>query len=91
MGDVARTTPDHSCLFAVAAGQHGYVTAALARACGFARDALTYHTRQGRFFRLRRGLYRLRDYPSSPPGSPSVRISPSSRTRAPSICSAYAM
>jgi predicted transcriptional regulator of viral defense system len=66
MGDVARTKPDHSCLFAVATGQRGYFTAAQARACGFAWDALTYHTRHGRFLRIRRALYRLRDYPSSP-------------------------
>ncbi len=58
--------PDHSCLFAIAAGQHGYFTASQARACGFMWDALTYHTQRGRFLRIRRGLYRLRDYPSSP-------------------------
>ena len=46
--------------------QHGYFTAAQARACGFAWDLLTHHTRRGRFLRVRRGLYRLRDYPSSP-------------------------
>lgn len=58
--------PDHAGLFEVAAGQRGYFTAAQARACGFAWDLLTYHTQRGRFRRLRRGLYRLRDYPSSP-------------------------
>ena len=58
--------PDQTCLFAIAAGQRGYFTAAQARACGFMWDALTYHTQHGRFLRLRRGLYRLRDYPSSP-------------------------
>ncbi len=66
MGDAARNKADHSCLFAIAAGQRGYFTAAQARACGFAWDALTYHTQHGRFLRIRRGLYRLRDYPSSP-------------------------
>ncbi len=58
--------PDHACLFAIAAGQRGYFTASQARACGFMWDALTYHTQHGRFLRIRRGLYRLRDYPSSP-------------------------
>jgi predicted transcriptional regulator of viral defense system len=66
MGDAARKKVDNTCLFAIAAGQRGYFTAAQARACGFAWDALTYHTQHGRFLRVRRGLYRLRDYPSSP-------------------------
>jgi predicted transcriptional regulator of viral defense system len=66
MGDVSAGRPDHGCLFGVASGQRGYFTAAQARACGFAWDLLTHHTRAGRFLRLRRGLYRLRDYPSSP-------------------------
>jgi predicted transcriptional regulator of viral defense system len=66
IGDTARKKVDNTCLFAIAAGQRGYFTAAQARACGFAWDALTYHTQHGRFLRVRRGLYRLRDYPSSP-------------------------
>ncbi len=66
MGDIIRAKPDNACLFAIAAGQRGYFTAAQARRCGFAWDLLTYHTQHGRFLRLRRGLYRLRDYPSSP-------------------------
>jgi len=66
MGDIARDKPDSACLFAIAAGQHGYFTAAQARMCGLAWDLLTYHTQHGRFLRIRRGLYRLHDYPSSP-------------------------
>lgn len=65
MGDIAAAGPDHTSLFEIASGQHGYFTAAQARAHGFAWDLLTYHTRRGRFIRARRGLYRLRDYPSS--------------------------
>lgn len=66
MDDAVNTKPDHHCLFAIAAGQRGYFSAAQARACGFPWDALTYHTHRGRFLRVRRGLYRLRDYPSAP-------------------------
>lgn len=66
MGDTNAAGPDHACLFEIASEQHGYFTAEQARACGFAWDLLTYHTRTGRFIRVRRGLYRLRDYPSSP-------------------------
>ncbi len=66
MGDIGRNKPDNACLFAITAGQRGYFTASQARACGFMWNALTYHTQRGRFLRIRRGLYRLRDYPSSP-------------------------
>ncbi len=66
MGDMSRNAPDHTCLFQKASEQHGYFLAAQARACGFNWDLLSHHTRAGRFIRLRRGLYRLRDYPSSP-------------------------
>src|SRR5947209_8651564 len=58
--------PDHTCIFAVASTQMGYFTALQARECGFRRDLLTRHAHSGRFIRIRRGLYRLRDYPSSP-------------------------
>ncbi|MDQ6832507.1 MAG: hypothetical protein M3008_03820 [Chloroflexota bacterium] len=34
--------------------------------CGYRWDLLPYHTQRGRFLHIRRGLYRLRDYPSSP-------------------------
>jgi len=52
-------------LFGVASGQQGYFTAAQARECGYGTDLLTYHTRTGRFIREQRGIYRLRDFPSS--------------------------
>jgi predicted transcriptional regulator of viral defense system len=64
MGDTT-ASPHHVCLFETAAEQHGYFLAAQARAWGFGWDLLSYHTRTGRFVRVRRGLYRLRDYPSS--------------------------
>ncbi len=65
MGDKTGLLPDHACLFAIASEQQGYFTAAQARACGFGWDLLAYHARHGHFIRLRRGLYRLRDYPTS--------------------------
>jgi predicted transcriptional regulator of viral defense system len=61
-----RSRPDHSCLFDVASTQMGYFTTAQARGCGFTWDLLTWHVKKGRYSRIRRGLYRLRDYPSSP-------------------------
>lgn len=58
--------PDHAHLFDLASGQHGYFTARQAARAGFNREALRHHAATGRFTRIRRGLYRLRDYPSSP-------------------------
>ena len=66
MGDTMASGPDYQCLFATASGQQGHFTRAQAQACGFGTDLLTYHTRQGKFVRIHRGVYRLRDYPSSP-------------------------
>ena len=60
------TRPDSEALFATASEQAGYFTAAQARAAGYSWPLLSYHAKHGRFVRVARGLYRLRDYPSSP-------------------------
>lgn len=68
MHDTARIEkprPDHECLFQAASQQGGYFTARDAGACGFSWASLSYHARRGRFIRVRRGLYRLREYPES--------------------------
>ena len=57
--------PDSTELFGLASAQAGYFTAAQARTCGYDWALLSYHAGTGRFMRVRRGLYRLRDYPSS--------------------------
>jgi len=44
----------------------GTTPARQAAGAGFQSEALRYHAASGRFLRVRRGLYRLRDYPSSP-------------------------
>lgn len=59
-------SPDATELFGLASGQAGYFTAAQAHTCGYGWPLLSYHTGTGRFIRVRRGIYRLRDYPSSP-------------------------
>lgn len=66
MHDTRAGNPDHDELFQVASEQAGYFTAAQARRCGFSWALLAYHSKRGRFLRIRQGLYRLRDYPSSP-------------------------
>ena len=58
--------PDSETLFATASEQAGYFTAAQARAAGYSWPLLSYHAKHGRFVRVARGLYRLRDYPSAP-------------------------
>jgi predicted transcriptional regulator of viral defense system len=58
--------PDRAQLFEVASEQGGYFTAEQARACGYSWALLSHHVKSGRFIRLRRGLYRYREYPSSP-------------------------
>jgi predicted transcriptional regulator of viral defense system len=60
------TRPDHERLFATATEQAGYFTTAQARDSGFSSPLITHHAQSGRFVRVARGLYRLRDYPSSP-------------------------
>jgi predicted transcriptional regulator of viral defense system len=64
MGDTVTNKPDHQCLLGAASGQHGYFTSAQANKCGFTRSLLSHQTKSGRYIRVRRGLYRLRDYPS---------------------------
>ncbi len=58
--------PDYALLYALASTQAGYFTTKQARAHGVSWRALTHHAGRGRFQRVRRGLYRFRDYPSSP-------------------------
>ncbi len=58
--------PDHRSLFDLASSQGGYFTAAQASSCGLSRSLVAHHARSGRFIRVRRGLYRLREYPASP-------------------------
>jgi len=65
MDDSTTEGPDHECLFATASEQHGFFTSAQARRCGFTRFLLAHHAETGRVIRVRRGLYRLRNYPSS--------------------------
>lgn len=54
-------------LYALAESQAGYFTTQQAVAAGMAPSTLRHHARPGgRYERVRRGLYRLRHFPSSP-------------------------
>jgi predicted transcriptional regulator of viral defense system len=57
----------HDQLYEIAEQQAGYFTAGQAESAGIDRSTLRHHARPGgRFERVRRGLYRLRHFPSSP-------------------------
>ncbi len=58
---------DHDALYRLAESQAGYFTARQALDAGMARTTLRHHARpHGRFARVRRGLYRIRHFPSTP-------------------------
>ncbi len=57
---------DHDALYDVVEAQAGYFTAAQAVEAGMDRSTLAHHARPGgRYERARRGLYRLRHFPTS--------------------------
>jgi predicted transcriptional regulator of viral defense system len=58
--------PDRARLFEIASEQSGYFTAEQARASGFSWALLSHHVKSANFVRVRRGLYRFHEYPSSP-------------------------
>jgi predicted transcriptional regulator of viral defense system len=58
---------DHDGLYRLAESQAGYFTTQQALAVGMERSTLRHHARPGgRYERVRRGLYRLRHFPTSP-------------------------
>ncbi|HEX5582674.1 type IV toxin-antitoxin system AbiEi family antitoxin domain-containing protein [Gaiella sp.] len=57
--------PDIRGLEAEAYQQSGYFTAAQAGTHGVSSQLLSHHVKQGRFDRTRRGLYRVRGFPTS--------------------------
>lgn len=58
--------PDIRGLEAEAYGQSGYFTVAQAHTHDVSSELLRHHVRQGRFERVRRGLYRMHGFPSGP-------------------------
>ena len=77
MCDAIAASPGRECLFDVAAAQQGYFTTAQAQVCGYSPALLSHHARGGRFLRVRRGLYRFREYPSSPREEVMAAMEPS--------------
>jgi len=61
-----KSSPDPQELYRIAESQAGYFTARQAHAAGFSFALLNYHLKQGRFLRVRRGVYRLAQFPEMP-------------------------
>jgi predicted transcriptional regulator of viral defense system len=62
---MAKKTPDHDALYHLAEQQAGYFTARQAARAGFSGERLTDYSKNGRFQRVARGVYRLTQFPSS--------------------------
>ncbi len=59
-------TPDKTKLYRIAERQAGYFTARQACMAGFSYQALRYSVQAGRFRRIKRGIYRLVEFPEMP-------------------------
>jgi predicted transcriptional regulator of viral defense system len=66
MNDTLPPQSTTDCLFEIASSQHGYFTSSQAEECGVSASLLTYHTRKGQYLRAARGVYRIKNYPTSP-------------------------
>jgi predicted transcriptional regulator of viral defense system len=60
------THPNHQKLYQIAEAQAGLFTARQAQRAGFSFPLLSHHVKTGKFLHLRRGLYRLADFPEQP-------------------------
>lgn len=58
--------PNHKKLYQIAEQQAGYFAARQAREAGFTRSLLSHYARTGHFERIKRGIYRLGQFPDSP-------------------------
>jgi predicted transcriptional regulator of viral defense system len=66
MSDPVAVGARYETLYALASTQAGYFTSAEARQAGYSWALLSHHAGTGLIRRVWRGVYRLRDYPSSP-------------------------
>lgn len=65
MDDTSPHKPDRAKLVEAASEQAGYFTSEQATACGYSKALLSHHAKRGNFVRVRRGLYRLAEFPST--------------------------
>lgn len=59
------THPNHQQLYEIAENQAGYFTTCQASSAGFSRERLSYYVSKGKYIRVKQGVYRLVQYPSS--------------------------
>lgn len=59
-------SPDYDRLYEIAESQAGYFTAEQAREVGFSYERLSSNAKSGKFQRVKKGIYRLARFPSSP-------------------------
>jgi len=64
-GQRSMQTPNRTQLYEIATEQGGYFTTKQASGSGYSRALISHHAKSGLFIRVRRGLYRFREYPSS--------------------------
>lgn len=60
-----KTAPETQ-LYEIAERQAGYFTARQAQGAGLSKALLSHHVKSGRFLRIRRGVYRLAQFPEMP-------------------------
>lgn len=53
-------------LYQIAESQGGHFSTRQAREAGFSKALLSHHVKRGRFLRIRRGVYRLAQFPEMP-------------------------
>lgn len=58
--------PNQERLYQVASLQGGYFTAKQAKVVGYTKQNIAHHVNTGRFERVSRGFYRLREFPAQP-------------------------
>ena len=63
---MSKRKPDEHRLYRIAERQGGYFTTRQAHEAGYSDSLLTYHTKSGKFQRVRRGVYRWTAFPEMP-------------------------
>jgi predicted transcriptional regulator of viral defense system len=62
----SKQAPNHKILYQIAEQQAGYFTSQQAHAAGLTQPLLSYYAHTGQFARIKRGIYRLAQFPEMP-------------------------
>lgn len=62
----SKRSPNRKKLYQIAEQQAGYFTSRQALAAGFTQPLLSYYAHTGQFVRIKRGIYRLAQFPEMP-------------------------